>query len=110
MAMWQWEDRSSYGDAKLAARGRWAGFVQAFRDFTANQTPNHTPPGWVEEAGRETLQGNWVTIPVAYLNSPREQQQRAMAQMGPYDQTAAQSAALQAALAASLRAAQVQRR
>lgn len=104
---WLQEDRSTYGSAKLAARGRWPNFLFAFVGLNGtNQEPNHAPPGWWAEAGRETALGNWASVPVGFLNSKREQQQRAMTQIGPRDQTTQQSAALQAALAASLRAAQ----
>lgn len=104
---WLYEDRSSYSDAKLAARKNWPNFLYAFVGLAGtNQEPNHAPPGWWQEAGRETSIGNWIPAPVGFLNSKREQQQRAMTQIGPRDQTTAQSAALQAALAASLRASQ----
>lgn len=104
---WLYEDRSSYGDAKLNARGRWPNFLYSFMGLNGtNQEPNRAPPDWWRTAGQETLQGNWVSIPVGFLNSKREQQQRALTQIGPRDQTTAQSAALQAALAASLRASQ----
>ena len=104
---WLWRDRSSYGDAKLEAEGRWPDFLYAFvGQMGTNQEPNHAPPAWWATAGQETAIGNWINIPVSFLNSKREQQQRAMTQIGPRDTTTAQSAALQAALAASLRAAQ----
>lgn len=104
---WLWPDRSSYHDAKLAASDSWPSYLYAFGGVMAtNQTPNHAPPHWWATAGQETSVGNWVNIPVAYLNSKREQEQRLMRQIGPRDTTTAQSAALQAALAASLRAAQ----
>lgn len=103
---WLFRDASSYHDAKLAAADGWPLFLLAFRDLQANQRLSTTPPGWVHEAGQETLVGNWVGIPVGFLNSKREQQQRNMTQWLPRDTTTAQSAALQAALAASMRAAQ----
>lgn len=104
---WLWLDRSSYHDAALAAADNWPSYVYVFQGVMAtNQEPNHAPPQWWATAGQETAIGNWINIPVAFLNSKREQQQRAMTQIGPRDTTTAQSAALQAALAASLRAAQ----
>lgn len=104
---WQGVDRSSYHDAKLEARGRWPNFLYAFMGVNGtNQAPNHAPPAWWETAGTYSRLGEYVNIPVSFLNSKQEQMQRSLAQIGPYDQTAAQSAALQAALAASLRAAQ----
>ena len=104
---WLWQDRSSYHDAKLNAAGRWPNFLYALMGVQGtNQEPNHAPPAWWATAGRESLLGEYIPIPVAFLNSKQEQQQRALLQIGPYDQTTAQSAALQAALAASLRAAQ----
>ena len=104
---WLWGDRSSYHDAQLNAAGRWPNFLYAFMGLNGtNQEPNRAPPQWWATAGQETLQGEYVNIPVAFLNSKQEQQQRKLTQIGPYDQTAAQSAALQAALAASLRASQ----
>ena len=104
---WLYEDRSSYGDAKLAARGRWSNFLWSFMSLNGtNQEPNRAPPAWWATAGQETLQGNYVNIPAAFLNSRQTQQLRHLTQLGPRDQTTAQSAALQAALAASLRAAQ----
>ena len=104
---WLWQDRSSYHDAKLNAEGRWPNFLYAFMGvFGTNQEPNYAPPAWWQTAGQETLIGNYAPIPVSFLNSKQEQTQRALTQIGPVDQTTQQSAALQAALAASLRAAQ----
>lgn len=103
---WLFRDNSSYHDAKLAAADGWPIFLLAYRDFTANQALRTTPPGWVHEAGQNTLHGEFMPIPAAYLNSKQEQRQRALTQLGPRDTTTQQSAALQAALAASLRASQ----
>ena len=104
---WQGVDRSSYHDAKLEARGRWPNFLYAFMGVNGvNQEPNHAPPAWWETAGTYSRLGEYINIPVALFASKQEQLQRQLQQIGPYDQTAAQSAALQAALAASLRAAQ----
>lgn len=103
---WLWLDKSSYHDAKLAASRHWPDFLYAWMGVNAtNQAPNHAPPDWWHEAGTYSLLGEYHPIPVAFLNSKQEQRQRQLLQMGPRDQTAQQSAALQAALAASLRAA-----
>ena len=104
---WLWGDRSSYQDAKLNAVSRWPNFLYAFMGLNGtNQEPNRAPPDWWATAGQETLQGNYASIPAAFLNSKQTQQLRNLTQLGPRDQTTQQSAALQAALAASLRAAQ----
>lgn len=104
---WRFQDKSSYHDAKLAAEGRWYDFLWVYQGLNGtNQEPNHAPPNWWFTAGQETLVGNFVNIPAAFLNSKQTQQLRALQQMGPRDTTTAQGAALQAALAASMRAAQ----
>lgn len=104
---WRFGDHSSTHNAALDAAGRWPDFLYAFMGaFGVNQEPNHAPPDWWATAGQETLIGNFVAIPAAFLNSKQTQQLRNLTQLGPRDQTTQQSAALQAALAASLRASQ----
>lgn len=104
---WLWQDRSSYSSAQLDARANWPSFLWTLMGvFGTNQEPNHAPPDWWFTAGQETLVGEYHNIPAAYLNSKQTNALRQLTQLGPRDQTTAQSAALQAALAASLRAAQ----
>ena len=91
----------------LEAAGRWPNFLFSWMGLNGtNQEPNCAPPDWWQTAGQETLLGEFVNIPAAFLNSKQTQQLRQLTQLGPRDETTAQSAALQAALAASLRASQ----
>lgn len=89
-------------NAELDQAGRWPLASVGLRAgrFLAER-PAAAPPGWY--AGNVPASGDWIPIPVYYLQQKRTLQQLNMALIGPTDQTTNQANALQAALAQTLR-------
>lgn len=100
-------DRSERHSAQLGDEGRWPGALVALRGAAAvSLAPQNLPPGWYENNRADgDYADEWQPLPPAFLNYGAQQGQRmrTLAPIGPTDQSLAQGAALQAALAASLR-------
>lgn len=100
-------DASSYHAANLADRGGWLAAMVSLRSLAHTATvPHNLPPGWYQNnRADEDHPDTWQRIPATYLTygGKQSQQLRALQPIGPTDQTAQQAAALQGALANSLR-------
>lgn len=95
------------GTGQLWDAGRWPAALQAMRSTAATSLyPQHLPPQWY---GNNKADGDrpdvYMPIPAAFLTrgGKQGQLQRNLAPIGPVDVSAKQGAALQEALAASLR-------
>lgn len=100
-------DASANHSAQLADVGGWLGAALSLRGRAATSLgPWNLPPGWYQNnRADEDHPDTWQPLPPAFLTYGAKQSQtlRALPPIGPTDQTAQQAAALQAALAASLR-------
>lgn len=89
-------------DARLDQSGGWPGATVGINSAAMQPwQPSKAPQGWY--AANVPVSGDWIPIPVYYLQSGRTIQARHLQQIGPYDESANQAAALQAALAATLK-------
>ena len=100
-------DSSEYHAANLSERGGWLSAMVSFRSLAHTATnPRNLPPGWYQNnlAG-EDHPDTWVPIPATLLTwgGKSSQNMRALPPIGPVDTTQQSAAALQAALANSLR-------
>ena len=100
---WLWRDSPKERNAIIDQSAGWQLPLVGFRSYRAVPVePSSAPPGWMDEAGRHTLVGNYMAISQAFVERQGEAVQVNLPPIGPVDDSMQRAAALQAALAASL--------
>lgn len=100
------QDTSLHGVQLDQAHGWPAAMVSYGSQRFQPETPYAAPPGWYD--GNVPASGAWIPIPVYYLDSKRTLEAMNLQPIGPVNQDMQRGAALQAALAATLRGLQTQ--